>query len=88
MALVGLCRCTRLSLVAAVRGHSSLRCAGSLCGFPVSATSSGRVDFGGVAPGLELWLSCCGSGPQLPCGMWDLPRAEIKLCLSHRKADS
>ena len=36
----------------------------------------------GVAPGLELWLSCCGSGPQLPCGVWDLPRAEIKpVCL-------
>ena len=42
----------------------------------VADTRSRRVASVVVAHG--LWLSSCSAGPQVPCGMWDLPRAEIK----------
>ena len=69
-----------LSLAAAVRSPSPQRRAGFLPWLLLWwNTHSRRVDFSCCGSwALELWLSTRGPGPQVPCGVWNLPRAEIK----------
>ena len=68
----------RLSLVAASRGYSSLRCAGfSCCGARALGVQASVVAACGLSScgswALEHRLSSCGAWAQLLCGMWDLP---------------
>ena len=67
-------------LAAAVRGHAPQWRAGFLTWLPLwRSTHPRRVGFSCCGSWtLELWLCSCGTGPQLPCGMWDLPTAETK----------
>ena len=57
-----------LSLVAASRGHSSLRCAGLSLSWPLFAEHRLQT----------RRLSNCGSRAQLLHGMWDLPRPGLE----------
>ena len=64
-----------LSLVAASRGYSSLRCAGSRhAGFSICGTWAQQL----WLAALEHRLSSCGTQAQLLLSMWDLPGAGIK----------
>ena len=71
----------RLSLVAASRGYSSLRCAGFslrrlLLLWSMGSRRTGFSSCGSQA--LERRLSSCGAWAQLLYGMWDLPEPGIE----------
>ena len=65
-----------LSLVAASRGNSSLRCSGFSLQWLLLLRSTGSRHMGFISCGLwavEHRLSSCGAWAYLLCGMWDLP---------------
>ena len=76
-----------LSLVAASRGYSSLRCAGFSLQWLLLLQSTGSRHVGSVVVarglqrehGLQVHrLSSCGTWTQLLQGMWDLPRTGLE----------
>ena len=80
-----------ISLVAASRGHSSLRCVGFSLRWPLLLQSTGSRHAGFSSCGsrtLERRLSSCGSRVQLLCGMWDPPGQGSNPCPLHWQADS
>ena len=82
LAVLGLCCCAWLSLVAASRGYSSLWCAGFSSWWLLLLRSTGSRHAGLSSCGsraLECRLSSCGARAQLLRSMGDLPGPGLEL---------